>query len=228
MWPICTRRGRADLDVVKPHRRGQRARSTLSSRASTTSLLQAGARPAVKSRHRHRHTVNLSNSRVLQMVMDSPALLGNDMRVDGFRFDLATILAAEPHGSTGRPFLDACRQTRPSARSADRRAVGHRAGGYQVAVSRPDGRMERPLSRHGAAYCAGDDGQRPSSPPASRVGDLFANRGRKPGPRSTSCRARRLPAHDRPYTTSTTRRTDEENRDGTATTFGKPWCRGVD
>ena len=55
--------------------------------------------------------MNLSNSRVLQMVMDSLRYWARDMRIDGFRFDLATILGREPHGfeEEGR-FLDACRQ----------------------------------------------------------------------------------------------------------------------
>jgi isoamylase len=42
------------------------------------------------------NTVNLSHPRVIQMVMDSSALLGRaEMHVDGFRFDLGTILARE-------------------------------------------------------------------------------------------------------------------------------------
>ena len=57
------------------------------------------------------NTVNLSNSRVLQMVTDSLRYWAQEMHIDGFRFDLATILAREPHGfeEDGR-FLDACRQ----------------------------------------------------------------------------------------------------------------------
>jgi isoamylase len=48
---------------------------------------------------------------VLQMVADSLRYWANDMRVDGFRFDLATILAREPYGfDEGGGFLDACRQ----------------------------------------------------------------------------------------------------------------------
>jgi isoamylase len=42
------------------------------------------------------NTVNLSHPRVLQMVADSLRYWATDMRVDGFRFDLATILAREP------------------------------------------------------------------------------------------------------------------------------------
>ena len=44
------------------------------------------------------NTLNLSHPRVLQMVTDSLRYWVTEMHVDGFRFDLATILAREPHG----------------------------------------------------------------------------------------------------------------------------------
>ena len=44
------------------------------------------------------NTVNLSHPRVIQMVTDSLRYWVQDMHVDGFRFDLGTILAREPHG----------------------------------------------------------------------------------------------------------------------------------
>ncbi|MFX7938335.1 glycogen debranching enzyme, partial [Acinetobacter baumannii] len=57
------------------------------------------------------NTVNLSHQRVLQLVADSLRYWATDMRVDGFRFDLATILAREPYGfDEGGGFLDTCRQ----------------------------------------------------------------------------------------------------------------------
>lgn len=57
------------------------------------------------------NTVNLSHPRVLQMVTDSLRYWVQEMHVDGFRFDLATILAREPYGfDEGGGFLDACRQ----------------------------------------------------------------------------------------------------------------------
>src|SRR5258705_3000358 len=57
------------------------------------------------------NTVNLSHPRVLQMVADSLRYWATEMRVDGFRFDLATILAREPYAlDEGGCFLDACRQ----------------------------------------------------------------------------------------------------------------------
>ncbi|HSE05564.1 MAG TPA: alpha-amylase family glycosyl hydrolase, partial [Methylomirabilota bacterium] len=44
------------------------------------------------------NTVNLSHPRVLQMVTDSLRYWVTEMHVDGFRFDLATILGREPYG----------------------------------------------------------------------------------------------------------------------------------
>ncbi|MFL9923931.1 glycogen debranching protein GlgX [Herbaspirillum lusitanum] len=57
------------------------------------------------------NTLNLSHPRVLQMVCDSLRYWVTEMGVDGFRFDLATILGRLDHGfdeSSG--FLQACRQ----------------------------------------------------------------------------------------------------------------------
>lgn len=57
------------------------------------------------------NTLNLSHPRVLQMVMDSLRYWVTEMRVDGFRFDLATILAREPYGfDEDGGFLKSCRQ----------------------------------------------------------------------------------------------------------------------
>ena len=57
------------------------------------------------------NTLNLSHPRVLQMVTDSLRYWVTEMHVDGFRFDLATILAREPSGfDADSGFLHACRQ----------------------------------------------------------------------------------------------------------------------
>ena len=42
--------------------------------------------------------MNLSHGRVIQMVTDSLRYWVEEMHVDGFRFDLGTILAREPNG----------------------------------------------------------------------------------------------------------------------------------
>ena len=44
------------------------------------------------------NTLNLSHGRVIQMVTDSLRYWVEEMHVDGFRFDLGTILAREPNG----------------------------------------------------------------------------------------------------------------------------------
>lgn len=44
------------------------------------------------------NTLNMSHACILQMVTDSLRYWSNEMGVDGFRFDLATILGREPHG----------------------------------------------------------------------------------------------------------------------------------
>ena len=57
------------------------------------------------------NTLNLSHPRVIQMVTDSLRYWVQDMHVDGFRFDLGTILAREPNGFDNRSgFLKACSQ----------------------------------------------------------------------------------------------------------------------
>lgn len=57
------------------------------------------------------NTVNLSHPRVLQMVMDSLRYWVREYHVDGFRFDLGTILGREGNGyDPGSGFFDAVRQ----------------------------------------------------------------------------------------------------------------------
>src|ERR1700684_2847810 len=85
------------------------------------------------------NTLNLSHTRVVQMVADSLRYWVQEMHVDGFRFDLGTILAREVYGfDQGGGFLDSCRpdpvlsSVKLIAESWD---IG--PGGYQVgAVTR--------------------------------------------------------------------------------------------
>ena len=57
------------------------------------------------------NTLNLSHVRVIQMVTDSLRYWVEEMHVDGFRFDLGTILAREPNGFDEQSgFLKACCQ----------------------------------------------------------------------------------------------------------------------
>jgi len=57
------------------------------------------------------NTVNTSHPRVMQMITDSLRYWTNDMHIDGFRFDLGTILGREPEGFDQRGgFFDAVGQ----------------------------------------------------------------------------------------------------------------------
>ena len=80
------------------------------------------------------NTVNLSHPATIKMVMDSLRYWRDEMHVDGFRFDLGTILAREPNGFDNRSgFLKAVGQD-PGLGSvkliAEPWDVG--PGGYQV------------------------------------------------------------------------------------------------
>jgi glycogen operon protein len=80
------------------------------------------------------NTLNLSHPGVIRMVTDSLRYWVNELHVDGFRFDLGTILAREPNGFDNQSgFLKACHQD-PVLRSvkliAEPWDVG--PGGYQV------------------------------------------------------------------------------------------------
>jgi isoamylase len=130
------------------------------------------------------NTVNLSNSRVLQLVTDSLRYWAQEMHVDGFRFDLATILAREAEGfdEDGR-FLDACRQDPLLSQVkliAEPWDCG--PGGYQVGRFAPGWAEWNDRYRDTVrAYWRGDSGKLPEL--AARLtasADLFDRRGRKP------------------------------------------------
>lgn len=80
------------------------------------------------------NTLNLTHPMVLRMVMDSLRYWVEVMHVDGFRFDLATVLAREDHGYDPRGgFLDAIRQDPVLSRAkliAEPWDIG--PGGYQL------------------------------------------------------------------------------------------------
>ena len=130
------------------------------------------------------NTVNLSNPRVLQMVMDSLRYWVTDMHVDGFRFDLATILGRETHGfDQGGGFLDACRQDPVLAQVkliAEPWDLG--PGGYQVGWFSPGWAEWNDRFRDVVrSYWKGDEGK--VAELATRLSgsaDFFNKRGRKP------------------------------------------------
>jgi glycogen operon protein len=130
------------------------------------------------------NTLNLSHPRVLQMVTDSLRYWVTEMHVDGFRFDLATILGREPYGfDEGGGFLDSCRQD-PILSSvkliAEPWDVG--PGGYQVGAFPPGWAEWNDRFRDEVReFWRGDEGKAASL--AARLcasADIFNRRGRKP------------------------------------------------
>ena len=130
------------------------------------------------------NTVNISHSRVLQMVTDSLRYWVQDMHIDGFRFDLATILGREPHGfDEGGGFLDSCRQDPVLSQVkliAEPWDCG--PGGYQVGRFSPGWAEWNDRYRDNVrSFWKGDE--RKLAELAARMtgsGDLFNKRGRKP------------------------------------------------
>ena len=178
------------------------------------------------------NTVNLSHQRVLQMVADSLRYWATEMRVDGFRFDLATILAREPYGfDEGGGFLDACRQDPVLSGVkliAEPWDIG--PGGYQVGQFPPGWAEWNDKFRDTVrAFWKGDEGIAPEF--ARRItasGDLFNKRGRRPW--ST---VNFVTAHDGfnlndlvSYNEKHNEANGEDNRDGNSTNHS--WNHGAE
>ena len=145
------------------------------------------------------NTVNLSHPRVLQMVTDSLRYWATEMHVDGFRFDLATILGREPYGfDEGGGFLDTCRQDPVLSQVkliAEPWDCG--PGGYQVGSFSPGWAEWNDRYRDTArGYWRGDEGKVPelasrlagSGGPVQQAGPAAV------GERQLRHRARRLHA----------------------------------
>ena len=130
------------------------------------------------------NTLKLAHPRVLQMVTDSLRYWAQEMRVDGFRFDLATILGREEDGfDEGGGFLDSCRQdpvlssVKLIAEPWDLGPGGYQVGGFPPGWAEWNDRFRDTVR----AFWRGDEGQ---------IGDLawrltasadrFNRRGRKP------------------------------------------------
>jgi glycogen operon protein len=130
------------------------------------------------------NTFNLSNFRVVQFVNDSLRYWAGEMHVDGFRFDLATILGREPSGFDQRGgFLDACGQDPLLSQVkliAEPWDCG--PGGYQVGHFPPGWAEWNDKFRDNArAFWKGDEGKLAEF--ATRFtgsADLFDRRGRRP------------------------------------------------
>jgi isoamylase len=129
------------------------------------------------------NTVNLSHPRVIQMVADSLRYWVQEMHVDGFRFDLGTILAREPNGFDNRGgFLKACSQD-PLLRTVKLIAEPWDCGpgGYQVGAFPPGWAEWNDKFRDTVRDFW--RGEAPASVLAPRLcasGDLYNHQGRRP------------------------------------------------
>ncbi|MBM7061893.1 glycogen debranching protein GlgX [Pseudomonas sp. UL073] len=178
------------------------------------------------------NTLDLSHPCVLQMVTDSLRYWASEMRVDGFRFDLATILGRYADGYDERhSFLVACRQDPVLSKVkliAEPWDCG--PGGYQVGNFAPGWAEWNDKFRDNArAFWRGDEGQ--VAELASRLtasGDLFNQRGRRP-----FASVNFITAHDGftlrdvvSYDHKHNEANGEDNRDGSDNNYS--WNHGVE
>jgi isoamylase len=175
------------LDVVYNHTaEGNQRGATLSFRgidnASYYRLMPDDARHYINDTGTG-NTLNLSHPRVLQMVTDSLRYWVVEMKIDGFRFDLATILGREPQGfDEGGGFLDACRQdpilssVKLIAEPWDLGPGGYQVGGFPPGWAEWNGRFRDTVRSywHGNPI-VGDLATRMAG-----SSDKFQHRGRRP------------------------------------------------
>src|SRR6201999_905097 len=102
--------------------------------------------------------------RVLQTVTDSLRYWVQEMHIDGFRFDLGTILARETYGfDQGGGFLDSCRQdpiisaVKLIAEPWDIGPGGYQDGGFPPGWAEWNDRYRAEVR----SYCKVDDGKLP-------------------------------------------------------------------
>ena len=178
------------------------------------------------------NTLDLSHPCVLQMVTDSLRYWASEMHVDGFRFDLATILGRYHEGFSERhSFLVACRQD-PVLRTVKLIAEPWDCGpgGYQVGRFAPGWAEWNDRFRDTVrAFWKGDDGQLADF--AGRMtgsGEMFNQRGRRP-----YASVNFITAHDGftlrdlvSYNDKHNEDNDENNQDGTSNNVS--WNHGVE
>ncbi|ELY9424426.1 glycogen debranching protein GlgX [Cronobacter dublinensis] len=129
------------------------------------------------------NTVNTSHPRVLQMVMDSLRYWAESMHIDGFRFDLGTILGREPEGFDQRGgFFDAIMQDPVLSKV---KLIGEPwdigPGGYQVGGFPPGWAEWNDKYRDTVReYWKGDNVSTDFAARLLGSGDLYDLRGRRP------------------------------------------------
>jgi isoamylase len=129
------------------------------------------------------NTVNLSHPNVMELVTDSLRYWVNELHVDGFRFDLGTILAREPDGfDTESGFLKACNQD-PVLRTVKLIAEPWDCGpgGYQVGRFPPGWAEWNDRYRDTARdFWKGAAAAKDIAPRLCASGDVFNHLGRRP------------------------------------------------
>jgi isoamylase len=129
------------------------------------------------------NTVNLSHPRVIQMVADSLRYWVQEMHIDGFRFDLGTILAREPNGFDNRSgFLKTCSQD-PVLRTVKLIAEPWDCGpgGYQVGAFPPGwGEWNDKFRDTVRDFWRGEAPASALAPRLCASADLFNHQGRRP------------------------------------------------
>ncbi len=129
------------------------------------------------------NTVNLSHPRVIQMVTDSLRYWVTETHVDGFRFDLGTILAREINGFDNQSgFLKACSQdpvlqtVKLVAEPWDCGPGGYQVGGFPPGWAEWNDKF-RDTSRD---FWKGEAGAAAIASRMSASADLFNHGGRRP------------------------------------------------
>ncbi len=131
------------------------------------------------------NTFDLSHPRVLQLVMDSLRYWATEMRVDGFRFDLAPALGREENHDfrQNSGFFRAVRQdpvlsnVKMIAEPWDIGSYGYQVGGFPPGWSEWNGKYRDTVRQ----FWKGEDGILPEfSARLAGSADIFDNRGRKP------------------------------------------------
>ena len=130
------------------------------------------------------NTVNTSHPRVLQMILDSLRYWSEEMEIDGFRFDLATILGREPNGFDPRGgFFDAVGQDPTLQRVKligepwDIGPGGYQVGGFPPGWAEWNGKYRDEIRD----YWRGAPGlTRDLATRVTGSGDIYDLRGRRP------------------------------------------------
>jgi isoamylase len=177
------------------------------------------------------NTLNISHPRVIQMVTDSLRYWVQEMKVDGFRFDLGTILAREATGfDTESGFLKACQQdptlggVKLIAEPWDCGPGGYQVGGFPPGWAEWNDKFRDTIRD----FWRGEVSVAALAPRLTASGDHFNHQGRKPW-----ASVNFITAHDGftlndvvTYNEKHNEANGEENRDGSSD--NRSWNCGVE